>query len=106
DRERAILAAKLRCAPNLRHQPRRRGLLRRERCRAPARKSTSSAAGGHRRPGKLLMTPQEFGARLAKNGPEAAYLFLGPEAYERDRAKRALLDSALGADDRESGLTR
>jgi len=52
------------------------------------------------------VTPEQFLARLAKNGPEPAYLFLGPEAYERDRARRALLDAVLPAEDRENGYTR
>ena len=41
------------------------------------------------------MTPEQFLARLAKNGPEPAYLFLGPEAFERTRCRRALLDAVL-----------
>ena len=52
------------------------------------------------------MTPEQFQTRLAKNGPEPAYLFLGPEAYDRDRARRVLLETVLPADDRESGYTR
>ena len=31
------------------------------------------------------MSPEQFLASLKKTGPEAAYLFLGPEAYERTR---------------------
>jgi DNA polymerase-3 subunit delta len=52
------------------------------------------------------MSPEQFLARLAKNGPESAYLFLGPEAYERARCRRALLDAVLPPDERENGLTR
>ena len=52
------------------------------------------------------MTPEQFLARLAKNGPEPAYLFLGPEAYERTRCRRALLDAVLPPDEREDGFTR
>ena len=52
------------------------------------------------------MTPDQFLARLAKNGPEPAYLFIGPEAYERARCRRALLDTALPGDQRENGFTR
>lgn len=52
------------------------------------------------------MTPEQFLARLAKNGPEPAYLFLGPEAYERSRCRRALLDTVLGPEERENGFTR
>src|ERR1700688_4513672 len=52
------------------------------------------------------MTPEQFLARLAKNGPERAYLFLGPEAFERTRCRRALLDAILSPDERENGFTR
>jgi len=52
------------------------------------------------------MTPEQFLARLAKNGPEPAYLFIGPEAYERTKCRRALLDAALPPDQREDGFTR
>ncbi|MCU1339226.1 MAG: polymerase subunit delta [Bryobacterales bacterium] len=52
------------------------------------------------------MSPEQFLARLAKNGPEPAYLFLGPEAYERTRCRRALLDAVLPPDERENGFTR
>jgi DNA polymerase-3 subunit delta len=52
------------------------------------------------------MSPEQFLARLAKNGPEPAYLFLGPEAYERTRCRRALLDAVLPPEERENGFTR
>ncbi len=52
------------------------------------------------------MTPDQFLDRLKKNGPSPAYLFLGPEAYQRERCRKALLDAALPPEDRESGLTR
>ena len=55
------------------------------------------------------MSPEQFLARLAKNGPEPAYLFLGPEAYERARCRRALLDAVLPPQEqaeRENGFTR
>ena len=52
------------------------------------------------------MSPEQFLVRLAKNGPEPAYLFLGPEAYERTRSRRALLDAVLPAEERENGFTR
>src|SRR5208283_748529 len=53
------------------------------------------------------MTPEQFLERLHKNGPAPAYLFLGPEPYQRDRCRRALLDAVLGPaqEARESGLT-
>ena len=55
------------------------------------------------------MTPEQFLARLAKNGPEPVYLFLGPEAFERTRCRRALLDAVLPDKEngeRENGFTR
>jgi DNA polymerase-3 subunit delta len=52
------------------------------------------------------MSPEQFLARLAKSGPEPVYLFLGPEAYERSRCRRALLDAVLSPEERENGFTR
>ena len=52
------------------------------------------------------MTPEQFLARLAKNGPEPAYLFLGPEAFERDRCRKALLDAVVPGEERDTGYTR
>jgi DNA polymerase III subunit delta len=52
------------------------------------------------------MSPEQFLAKLAKNGPEPAYLFLGPEAFERTRCRRALLDAVLPPAERDNGFTR
>lgn len=52
------------------------------------------------------MTPEVFLERLAKNGAGAAYLFLGAEAYQRERCRKALIDAVLPAEDRESGFAR
>ena len=52
------------------------------------------------------MTPEQFLDRLKKNGPAPAYLFLGPEAYQRERCRRALIEAALPPEDRESGFAR
>ncbi len=54
------------------------------------------------------MTPDQFLASLEKNGAAPVYLFLGPEPYQRERCRRALLDAVLGnaPEDRDSGLTR
>jgi DNA polymerase III subunit delta len=54
------------------------------------------------------MTPEQFLSSLQKNGPAPAYLFLGPEPYQRDRCRRALLASVLGdsPEARENGFTR
>src|SRR3954464_11427948 len=53
------------------------------------------------------MTPEQFLAKLKKDGPEPAYLFLGPEAFERERCRRALFAAALPDEAaREDGFTR
>jgi len=52
------------------------------------------------------MTPDQFLARLAKAGPEAAYLFVGPEPYQRERCRKALVEAVLAEDQRESGWSR
>jgi DNA polymerase-3 subunit delta len=52
------------------------------------------------------MTPDQFLDRLKKSGPAPAYLFLGPEAYQRERCRKGLLDAALPGEDRDCGLTR
>src|SRR2546421_11997400 len=52
------------------------------------------------------MSPEQFLARLSKSGPDPAYLFLGPEAYDRGRCRKALIEAALPAEERESGVTR
>ncbi len=36
------------------------------------------------------MTPEQFLDQLQRKGPQAAYLFLGSEGYNRDRCRRAL----------------
>jgi DNA polymerase III subunit delta len=50
------------------------------------------------------MTPDQFLDRLKKQGPAPMYLFLGNELFQRERVRRALLDAALAAEDRESGF--
>src|ERR1700722_16648835 len=52
------------------------------------------------------MTPEVFLSSLQKKKPSAAYLFLGPEAYQRERCRRALIDAVLPAEDRERGFAR
>ena len=51
------------------------------------------------------MTPAQFLARMKRGEIAPAYLFLGAEAYERGRAREALLAAVLGGE-RESGLAR
>lgn len=50
------------------------------------------------------MTPAQFIARMKRGDLAPAYLFLGSEAYERRRAREALVAAALG-EERETGLT-
>jgi DNA polymerase III subunit delta len=54
------------------------------------------------------MTPDQFLLSLQKSAPAPVYLFLGPEPYQRERCRQALLEAVLGSapEDRESGLTR
>jgi DNA polymerase III subunit delta len=52
------------------------------------------------------MTPEQFLDQLQKKGPQPAYLFLGPESYNRDRCRKALIAKVLGEEDRESGFTK
>jgi len=54
------------------------------------------------------MTPDQFLSHLKKNGPAPVYLFLGPEPFQRERCRRALVGAVVGEDpgDRESGFTR
>jgi DNA polymerase-3 subunit delta len=50
------------------------------------------------------MTPSDF-LRGLKKGPASVYLFVGAEAYERRRCRRALIETALPAGEREQGFT-
>jgi DNA polymerase-3 subunit delta len=43
---------------------------------------------------------------MRKSPPAPVYLFLGPEAYQRGRCRKALLERVLTPDDRETGLTQ
>ncbi len=52
------------------------------------------------------MTPDQFLDQLQKKGPQPAYLFIGPETYNRDRCRRALIAKALGDEDRDGGFTK
>jgi DNA polymerase-3 subunit delta len=51
------------------------------------------------------MTPEQFLARIAKQPPAPAYLFTGPEAYQRRMCKEALMARTLGAGGRD-GFTQ
>jgi DNA polymerase-3 subunit delta len=52
------------------------------------------------------MTPQEFLAQTGHTRPAPAYLFVGPENYGRQTCRKALIEWALGPEEREEGLTR
>jgi hypothetical protein len=53
------------------------------------------------------MTPQQFLNHIKQQEPGPAYLFLGPEPYQRDFCRRALLERALAdPEERASGLAR
>lgn len=52
------------------------------------------------------MTPAQFLGQLAKREPAPVYLFLGAEAYQRDRCRRALIERVLPEAEQESGLSR
>jgi DNA polymerase-3 subunit delta len=52
------------------------------------------------------LSPDQLLDRMRKSPPAPVYLFLGPEAYQRGRCRRALLDRVLTPDDRENGLTQ
>ena len=53
------------------------------------------------------MTPHQFLAHLRQEQPAPAYLFAGPEPYQRDFCRKALLERVLPeAADRENGFIR
>ena len=53
-----------------------------------------------------MSSANSFWRGWRRDGPEPAYLFLGPEAFERTRCRRALLDAVLPPEERENGFTR
>lgn len=54
----------------------------------------------------MTLTPDQFIARIAKQPPAPAYLFLGQEGYQRHLCKNALLDRILPGNLRLDGLTQ
>ncbi len=52
------------------------------------------------------MSPDQFLSRMKKGAIAPAYLFLGTEAYGRDRCREALIEAMLGPDDRDAGLAQ
>ncbi len=51
------------------------------------------------------MTPEQFLAKLSKQTPAPAYLFLGQEGYQRRLCKDALIARSLSDEARSEGLT-
>jgi DNA polymerase III subunit delta len=52
------------------------------------------------------MTPDQFLARMKKSVIAPAYLFLGTEAYGRDRCRQALVSAMLAPEEHEAGLAQ
>ena len=52
------------------------------------------------------MSPDQFLERIRKTPPAPAYLFLGPEIYQRGRCRKALIERVLTPEDRENGFTQ
>ena len=52
------------------------------------------------------MTPEQFLAKIAKQSPAPAYLFLGQEGYQRKLCRDALLARVLPGESREEGFTQ
>lgn len=54
----------------------------------------------------MTLTPEQFVARIAKQAPAPAYLFLGQEGYQRRICKEALVERVLPGELRSGGLTQ
>jgi DNA polymerase-3 subunit delta len=52
------------------------------------------------------LSPEQFLQRIQKAPPAPVYLFLGPEVYQLSACRRALVEKALGPEDRETGFSR
>ncbi len=52
------------------------------------------------------MTPDQFLAQIQKSPPAPVYLFLGPETWQRDECRRALLDRHLAPEEQAEGFAR
>jgi DNA polymerase-3 subunit delta len=52
------------------------------------------------------LSPDQFLERIRKSAPAPAYLFLGPEIYQRGRCRKALIERVLTSEDRENGFTQ
>jgi len=52
------------------------------------------------------ITPEQFLRYLERNGPPPVCLFLGAEAYQRQKCRRALIHTVLNPEERTEGLIR
>ncbi len=52
------------------------------------------------------MSPDQFLERIHQHPPAPAYLFLGPEIYQRGRCRKALVERVLNPEDRENGWSQ
>src|SRR5580704_13515156 len=52
------------------------------------------------------MSPEQFLQRIQKQPPAPAYLFVGPDPYQRNLCRKALIERVLRAEEMENGLTR
>src|SRR5579883_3504830 len=52
------------------------------------------------------MTPSQFLGKMKKREIAPAYLFVGPESYQRRACREVLLETALGEADRDNAVTR
>jgi DNA polymerase-3 subunit delta len=52
------------------------------------------------------LSPEQFLLKIQKQTPAPAYLFVGPEPYQRDHCRKALIARVLGPDGAADGLTR
>ena len=52
------------------------------------------------------MTPEQFLAKIAKQAPAPAYLFVGQEGYQRKLCREALMARVLPGEARDEGFTR
>ncbi|MFN7923353.1 MAG: DNA polymerase III subunit delta [Bryobacteraceae bacterium] len=50
------------------------------------------------------MSPTAFLTHIKKTSPAPIYLFLGPETYQRDECRRALIETVLTPDERDAGF--
>ena len=52
------------------------------------------------------MTPEQLLQKLRREAPAPAYLFVGPEPYQRSLCRKALIEKILPPDEIENGFAR